>query len=75
MMQIIATLLLVYFSMGFVFAIAFAARGYKKIDTGADSAGLRLRLLWMPGSAALWPVLALQWKRASANTQNRGEGT
>lgn len=48
---------------GMVFAVAFAWRGVEVIDSAAHGAPWTFRLLMIPGSAALWPLLALRWHR------------
>lgn len=53
-----------YASMGFVFAIAFLARGVSRIDGQAAGASLGFRLLIFPGVTALWPLLLGRWIRA-----------
>lgn len=46
-----------YLFIGLVFAIWFVFRGASKIDAGLRNANWKLRLLLLPGSMALWPVL------------------
>jgi len=65
MIQVILTLLMIYLIIGLVFGISFLLAGYKKVDETAQSAGWRLRLLWMPGAIALWPLLAVKWKQST----------
>jgi hypothetical protein len=55
-----------YAAVGFVFAIAFLARGVSRIDGQAAGAGLGFRLMIFPGVAALWPLLLKRWIRARA---------
>ena len=50
-----------YSLAGLAFAIPFALRGAGAIDPAARHAGWGFRLLVIPGSAALWPVLAKRW--------------
>jgi len=54
----------IYFLIGFIFAIAFFALGYRKIDPAAQGAGLGLRLLWTPAAIVLWPLLSWRWIQA-----------
>ena len=56
--------LTLYGVVGFVFAIAFLARGFSRIDTQAAGAGLGFRLMILPGVTALWPLLLKRWIRA-----------
>jgi hypothetical protein len=53
-----------YSALGFVFALSFAACGAAAIDEAARGAPLGFRLLIIPGSAALWPFLAIRWFQA-----------
>lgn len=52
-----------YAAIGLIFAVAFVTVGVSHIDAQARSAPLGFRLLILPGSAALWPLLALRWAR------------
>ena len=58
------TVIAIYLGTGLLFALAFAALGYKVIDPAASGAGIPVRLLWMPGALLLWPVLLSKWIRA-----------
>ena len=53
--------LYVYGLLGAVFAIAFVAKGVKRIDSQADGSSLGFRLLIFPGSIAFWPLLLRRW--------------
>lgn len=57
----IVTLAGVYLGAGLLFAIAFVSLGVQRIDPAAEGAKLGFRLLILPGSAALWPLLAWRW--------------
>ena len=54
-----------YVVVGILFGILFVVRGVQRIDTSAEGAGWGLRLLLLPGVAALWPLLAWRWVRAN----------
>ena len=69
MMQFVFVFLVVYLVIGLFFAIAFALSGHKKLDSGAATASRRLRLLWMPGAAALWPILLIKWKNSATGNE------
>jgi hypothetical protein len=62
--ELLVRALTLYAGMGFVFAIAFVARGVWRIDGQAAGSGLGFRLIILPGAAALWPVLLGRWIRA-----------
>jgi hypothetical protein len=52
-----------YFAIGVVFAILFAWRGAAVVDPAAREGSLGFRLLILPASALLWPLLARRWIR------------
>jgi len=52
-----------YALIGLAFAVAFVTCGIGIIDESALRAPVGLRLILIPGSIALWPGLALKWKR------------
>ena len=51
----------VYSAVGLAFGIAFVSVGAARIDPGARGAPLSFRLLILPASIALWPLLARRW--------------
>ena len=53
----------IYAALGLLFAIAFVTVGVEHIDSTAKGATLGFRLLLLPGSIALWPVLVARWIR------------
>ncbi len=53
-----------YLGLGLVFAVAFIVRGAGSIDEVARASPWHVRMLWMPGAAALWPLLLVTWLRA-----------
>jgi hypothetical protein len=63
LVKIILMLALVYGLLGLLFAIFFLARGMEKIDTSAHGSGLGFRLIILPGTIALWPVLLSKWMK------------
>lgn len=58
------TALGLWFAIGLIFALPFAARGVNRLDPAAAHAPVGFRLLIVPGCAALWPLLFLRWLRA-----------
>lgn len=54
-----------YAFAGLIFAALFVAFGVSKVDSQSRGSSLGFRLLILPGCAALWPLLALRWSRAS----------
>lgn len=60
-----------YFLFGALFAIAFAWRGAARVDPAAREGTWGFRLLILPGSALLWPLLLMRWLTGS--TEPPGE--
>jgi hypothetical protein len=54
-------LLGMYLACGLVFAIPFALIGVKRIDPHAAHGSWGFRLLIVPGTMALWPLLLHRW--------------
>lgn len=50
-----------YLAAGLVFGVAFVTVGVARIDTAARGTSVAFRLLILPGSVALWPLLAAKW--------------
>jgi hypothetical protein len=51
----------VYLTCGILFAVPFVLFGVKKIDPHAAHGSWGFRLLILPGTAALWPLLLRRW--------------
>ncbi len=56
----------VYLGLGLVFAVPFAWRGVHALDPRARSGTIGFRILLLPGSSALWPLLLFRLVRARA---------
>lgn len=54
----------VYLLLGLAFALPFCFRWVGRLDPLAAEAGLGLRLLLLPGSVALWPLLLAKLRRS-----------
>ena len=50
-----------YFGAGLVFALLFAWRGAEAIDPAAREGTIGFRILIVPASALLWPLLLVRW--------------
>jgi hypothetical protein len=59
--QIIAMLLETYALVGLIFALAFLPRAALRLDPRLHGASPMVRLLILPGVAALWPLTAWRW--------------
>jgi hypothetical protein len=61
----IATLFLSFFGLylacGFLFAVPFVLLGVGRIDPHATHGSWGFRVLIVPGSVLLWPLLAKRW--------------
>lgn len=66
MIHILVLLFYLYLLLGFLFGLWFVFRGVQKIDPGMDGAKWPMRLLLLPGSLALWPVLWRKYVRRKA---------
>lgn len=62
-MEFVVWALELYAAIGVLFAVAFVTRGIGRIDESAHDATLGVRLILIPGSVALWPVLLRKWLR------------
>jgi hypothetical protein len=50
----------IYFLSGALFGLYFIFSGCGRIDAGASSAGLWVRLMWLPAAVLLWPFLLVK---------------
>jgi hypothetical protein len=50
-----------YLGLGILFSIAFAFKGVGRVDPTAAHGTWGFRLLILPGSIMLWPLLARRW--------------
>ena len=53
-----------YFALGLAFAVPFALRWAGRLDPAAHRGTWGFRLLIVPGTVLLWPVLAARLARA-----------
>jgi hypothetical protein len=56
-----------YVVLGFIFAMAFVAKGVDTIDAASKNAGWGFRIMILPGATAFWPILAQKWLKTDAN--------
>jgi len=64
--MIVLVIMGVYLAAGLGFGLCFVARGVQAVDPAARGAPWSFRLLILPGSAALWPLLLKRWVRGLA---------
>jgi hypothetical protein len=53
--------LLVYSGLGVCVGVAFVLRGVNAVDPAAVHASIPVRILLLPGAAALWPLMLRRW--------------
>lgn len=58
----------VYALVGIVFALGFVTVGVTRLDPAARGTSWVFRVLILPGSAVLWPFLAVRWARHQGET-------
>ncbi|AMV27407.1 hypothetical protein VT84_23610 [Gemmata sp. SH-PL17] len=63
--ELFLSVIAAYALAGSAFAVAFITVGVGRLDPAARGTSWRFRALIFPGSAALWPVLAVKWARAN----------
>ncbi len=51
-----------YILIGLVVGFAFVFKGVRVIDPVADAAPHRVRILFLPGAVAVWPIVLQHWK-------------
>jgi len=54
-----------YLLLGLLFALGFVFKGVNTVDPVAADAPLIFRLMILPGSVGLWPIVLTMWARAS----------
>ena len=62
--ELFVYVLMAYALVGLLFGIAFVSAGIQRVDHAAAGSGIGFRLLVLPGSAALWPLLLARWMGA-----------
>ena len=67
----LVNILAIYAAVGVVFAFAFVWKGVGKIDPAAARGTIGFRLLIIPGTVALWPILARRWLRGEGPPEER----
>lgn len=61
--SILLSLVAVYLVMGLVFSLYFSFSGVKKIDGLAKNSSFGFKLIIIPGSILLWPLLVIKLKK------------
>ena len=59
--EVIVLIALAYVLCGLAVGVPFVLRGVDRVDASAQGASLGFRLLILPGTVALWPLMATKW--------------
>jgi hypothetical protein len=62
--EVILFVCLGYGLCGLAVGVPFVLRGVNRMDASAQRAGIGFRLLILPGTIALWPLMVAKWLRA-----------
>lgn len=62
--QLILLIVAVYIAIGACIAVPFVLTGVSTVDHAARGAPWLFRVLILPGSIALWPVVLAKWRAA-----------
>ena len=62
--EVILLIALAYVLCGLAVGVPFVLRGVDRVDASAHGASLGFRLLILPGTVALWPLVATKWIKA-----------
>jgi hypothetical protein len=71
LVEILFLIIAIYLLLGFVFGLAFMAKGITKIDEAAKGSSISFRIIIFPGMMVFWPVLLRKWiKDAKINNND-----
>jgi hypothetical protein len=62
--EVILLIALAYVLCGLAVGVPFVVCGVDRLDGAARGASLGFRLLILPGTVALWPLMATKWIQA-----------
>jgi hypothetical protein len=62
--EVILLVGLAYVFFGLAVGVPFVLRGVDRVDPAARGASIGFRLLILPGTVALWPLMVTRWMRA-----------
>lgn len=68
--EAVLVLAMAYAGSGLLFGIAFVTIGVATVDAAARGSSIAFRLFILPGTIALWPLLAVKWLRASRHGEH-----
>ena len=58
----------IYLAIGILVAVPFVASGVSRIDPAAKTVPWTFRILILPGTVALWPLMARLWIKAQSSS-------
>ena len=59
--EVILFVWLAYSLCGLAVGVPFVLRGVNRVDASATGASIGFRLIILPGTVALWPLMAVKW--------------
>ena len=62
--EVILLIVLAYVLCGLALGVPFVLGGVDRVDEAARGASLGFRVLILPGTIALWPLMATKWIKA-----------
>jgi hypothetical protein len=62
--EVILLIAVAYVLCGLAVGVPFVLRGVERVDEAARGAPLGFRLLILPGTVALWPLMVTKWIQA-----------
>ena len=62
--EVILLIVLAYVLCGLALGVPFVLGGVDRVDEAARGASLGFRVLILPGTIALWPLVATKWIKA-----------
>jgi hypothetical protein len=68
--EVILFVWLAYSVCGLAVGVPFVLRGVDHVDASARGAFIGFRLLILPGTVALWPLIAAKWIKARTPERN-----
>lgn len=71
-LQLVLLMIGVYLLIGICFGVWFVSRGAAQRDATARSASTRVRMIFLPGAVALWPLLLTTGSAAERSSHPSG---
>jgi hypothetical protein len=68
--EVILFVWLAYSVCGLAVGVPFVLRGADHVDAATRGASIGFRLLILPGTVALWPLMAVKWIKARTPERN-----